>query len=1574
MKTFLVLHLLVMVIGFVQSLSLHAPQSKSAEVGRTLSIQCDLQQDNVSTLITAEDIRWLFNSSPLSTNLYSPISNSTSVLSLPDITFSDEGNYSCVLDDVTMATTQVSVGVRPNIANFTCTAHNMRIMWCTWDEVDSHLPTEYVFTYKHNFESDDEWKSCPDITTKGSNSCYFSWPNNAGSLHNMKVTATNSLGNTETIKNFNPDTESIPDPPYAVQVITKTAHSVKVKWKPSSLWYHPNIYTLSYKLQFYSEWEPEIWSEEINAYTQEFFTLNGLEPYTRYDVRVAAFPNNGGYWSDWSSVAIGYTAEADPSVGVNVHEVSKSIHGHQRDVTIAWQPLTRRESNGNITRYFITVKDSHDPGNSNNTDIPAGTTTEYTIKDLQRYKAYEVGIRAINNAGSSPPSFIRILDERTAPSRPNLTSVKAISDSAISVSWEAPVDPNGEIKSYTLAYLEDDGTKRQWTQITVNSSVFNYVVQNLRSQVPYEFKVQAKNEVGFGDFSNVVRLYTLEGVPDGPPTDLVIKNIEKEPTALNISWNPPCKEERNGIIRLYGIHICQSDEGLECEGGTSRMDNFTVIDPNSLKASRAEQHYVMRELKANTQYVVSVSAFTSQGQGPPTGLVLGKTSMGAPEDVPKNLQIPGDSVTDTKLTITWSPPEQPNTNVTYYRVKASPLNNTKHCQIIPQRSNKTKWIIENLCGYETYQITVSACNDAPISEPCGQDSDPVYARTEIGVPSAPQEVNASSLSSEEIRVFWLPPLRPNGPLYAVDYMYVVTCVMEVTNTSQEMFTKETKETATVVDVNCGNVKNDEGVQARCNVSASRMDRRGPATSANEALVCYSSPVWQYILLPLIALAAIGGMVVCVFKCYKSSEKHGAWEPVPQPSIPKKTTDLPHDTKDLFETYDDILQPGTTNLDGVSTHSSDHGVDLCNGHKPSTVAVNNKNNEIRKPGHVTIEVGGVHKDKKRAVGPLSPNADDYTQISEIDGQPVLPTIQGGELPQTGIAGTTCEVGDYSTMTEEPTPGRSPSRIINLGRGTTHPVTLMPAIQEVRQAASDRKPAVVDVPAVQFRGTPRMQEQEVTENGLNRQGGHHSNPEHNQGDVPESGPPIDDYSTVGDLPQATPNNDQQVNNERDYIDDYTAVGGTAEVAQEDTRQPETNAIDYISDYTAVGETAELACVQENRQPERDSSEDDISDYTAVGETAGQRQSVVQNNVSTGTNGDEINDYTTVGENPSSRTRSTGAYVPDTGYTAFEDIPQAVGNGNTGRNLGRLGHTNSRPGDGEVRRLGNGDVPPALTMNNEDYISDYTAIGETGGIVQNERREVNGDIDTLAGSRHENNDSGLPIGDNFGGVGNPAQQVGALSGTTSNGYVPLDGVHQGPCGQDDSSHSSQSSSCPETSDSSGSSIPIQDSVMSLLNVTDSSPDVSTNMDYMPNTSDGAGSDNMPDYVAQIEDTVASQNDNCTDAIVDEISDYVAQSEDTAPNDNFSGADVNEISDYVAQSTNSISDANSRQGSSLSSEGNDPLMGRDRTQNLNSTNVNLRELRNGDEQSNLGEEDEDMSSDESDPLVSPSDNDDYI
>ncbi|CAI9569388.1 unnamed protein product, partial [Staurois parvus] len=84
----------------------------------------------------------------------------------------------------------------------------------------------------------------------------------------------------------------------------------------------------------------------------------------------------------------------------------------------------------------------------------------------------------------------------------------------------------------------------------------------------------------------------------------------------------------------------------------------------------AEQlSYTVEKLAPFTDYTISVSAFTTVGEGPPTDIVI-RTS----EQVPSSVNnISYYNISSTSVMVYWDPPMEPNGMITHYTVYAMDL-------------------------------------------------------------------------------------------------------------------------------------------------------------------------------------------------------------------------------------------------------------------------------------------------------------------------------------------------------------------------------------------------------------------------------------------------------------------------------------------------------------------------------------------------------------------------------------------------------------------------------------------------------------------------------------------------------------------------------------------------------------------------------------------------------------------------------------------------------------------------------------------------------------------------------------
>lgn len=92
--------------------------------------------------------------------------------------------------------------------------------------------------------------------------------------------------------------------------------------------------------------------------------------------------------------------------------------------------------------------------------------------------------------------------------------------------------------------------------------------------------------------------YIHSTAPSGFPQDVSVGNILSQ--SVELSWNPPLHEERNGIITGYDIVV------------TRRGTDFQFLLTSTVTM------VTLNQLDPFTTYTVMVVASTSVGAGPPT--------------------------------------------------------------------------------------------------------------------------------------------------------------------------------------------------------------------------------------------------------------------------------------------------------------------------------------------------------------------------------------------------------------------------------------------------------------------------------------------------------------------------------------------------------------------------------------------------------------------------------------------------------------------------------------------------------------------------------------------------------------------------------------------------------------------------------------------------------------------------------------------------------------------------------------------------------------------------------------------
>lgn len=208
--------------------------------------------------------------------------------------------------------------------------------------------------------------------------------------------------------------------------------------------------------------------------------------------------------------------------------------------------------------------------------------------------------------------FKKIIILPSAPSSaPRNFFCRQGSEQAIETTWDPPEEStwNGDLLGYVLRYkvanLPDETLQ---TERVVGFDKRSYIIQYLVYYKQYAISIAAYNEQGIGVFSNPFYVWTREGRPTAPPSQ--VKANSTNSTTVWVRWMPPYAGEINGINLGYTINMKQNS--------TLVRSLFVPSDPYNLEG---EQETYIYSLQKFTWYNISIACGTSAGPGPFTAPV-----------------------------------------------------------------------------------------------------------------------------------------------------------------------------------------------------------------------------------------------------------------------------------------------------------------------------------------------------------------------------------------------------------------------------------------------------------------------------------------------------------------------------------------------------------------------------------------------------------------------------------------------------------------------------------------------------------------------------------------------------------------------------------------------------------------------------------------------------------------------------------------------------------------------------------------------------------------------------------------
>ncbi|UYV77068.1 SDK2, partial [Cordylochernes scorpioides] len=506
--------------------------------------------------------------------------------------------------------------------------------------------------------------------------------------------------------------------------------------------------------------------------------VTNLQPFMEYQLRLTAI-NVVGASPPSQPTQLFQTLQAPPAhapYNVTVRVVSATA------LRVRWTPLQQTEWHGIPRGYNISYRQASD-GPLQSIILGDHNANSHVLTPLEEFTPYLVSVQAFNDVGSSltspeasewtresglgmavcpcplcwsPPSrTICTLSENccclAVPGVPSNISFPDVSTTTARIIWDVPVEPNGVITAYRVAYANQtkvlDPTVRTW-------KAFDLAPHNY-----YEFSVTAKTQEGWGKTAFAQVYTTNNREAPQPPSAPHISRTQVQARKITFTWNPG----RDGFapLRFYQVQV---REGLE---GPWRNLPGTV-DPG------ATSHSVEGLLPA-TQYSFRLQATNDigpSGWSAPSDPV--STLPAAPQRPPAQILV--TPYTRTAVRVSWQPLKSEEWNgdsappQAGYRVEYCPLAPQLYIAECPSSTaagvETSSLNLPSLEPDTNYEVRVFATNSQGDSEA----SQPVTVFVGEAVPNGePQQIRAEAMGPTEIRVSWQPPpvSQQNGDVMGV---------------------------------------------------------------------------------------------------------------------------------------------------------------------------------------------------------------------------------------------------------------------------------------------------------------------------------------------------------------------------------------------------------------------------------------------------------------------------------------------------------------------------------------------------------------------------------------------------------------------------------------------------------------------------------------------------------------------------------------------------------------------------------------------------------------------------------------
>nr|XP_015215986.1 PREDICTED: protein sidekick-1 isoform X1 [Lepisosteus oculatus]XP_015215987.1 PREDICTED: protein sidekick-1 isoform X1 [Lepisosteus oculatus] len=547
--------------------------------------------------------------------------------------------------------------------------------------------------------------------------------------------------------------------PSSVTVRTASETSLWLRWVPlPDSEYNGNPESVGYRISLWrADLQGETQTQLVNDRLERELTLEGLEEWTEYLLQIQAFNSIGP--GPWSEVVKGRTRESVPS-GSPVNVTAEAVSSTR--ILVTWGPVPEQEKNGHILGYKVLYKEKDLRSEPQVQVVKGNLTQSVLLRNLRKYVQYEIQVLAYTRIGDGEPSTPPVL-ERTkddVPGPPVRLVFPEVRLTSVRVVWQPPVDPNGIIMGYQIAYRLAASDPNKFITVEVGSNARQFTVTGLAPESAYVFRISAKTQQGWGSPAQAVVITTEKRDRPQPPKQLSVPQEQVQSRSLLLCWIPG--GDGSSPVRYFTVQTKKLPDG-------NWQTHSSAISHNSTS-------WEIDRLKPFTSYKLRMMSTNDIGDSPYSAETDAITTLqDVPDEPPVILAVKPS--TTTSVLVRWQRPKDDSLNGVligyriYYRelpyenVQSDSKTVGNHSALRAELTAKstfktvssallTEFELTQLNKYKRYEIVMTAYNIIGESP----SSTPVEVFVGEAAPSvAPQNIQVNSLSSTQLEVIWEPP-------------------------------------------------------------------------------------------------------------------------------------------------------------------------------------------------------------------------------------------------------------------------------------------------------------------------------------------------------------------------------------------------------------------------------------------------------------------------------------------------------------------------------------------------------------------------------------------------------------------------------------------------------------------------------------------------------------------------------------------------------------------------------------------------------------------------------------------------